>query len=76
MTFQHDWTLYFWKIALLFCNKNVVIIDQYINIQDTFSIETSRNGIKVAKAGHKSEGRMGRMADRHVGMMADRHDGR
>ena len=24
---------------------------------------TSRNGLKVAKAGHKSEGRMGMMAD-------------
>ena len=26
--------------------------------------KTSRNGLKVAKAGHKSEGRMGMMADR------------
>ena len=27
--------------------------------------ETSQNGLKVAKAGHKSEGCMGMMADRH-----------
>ena len=40
------------------------------------SLETSRNGLKVAKAGHKSEGCMGMMADRHDGIMADRHDGR
>ena len=26
--------------------------------------KTSRNGLKVAKAGHMSEGRMGMMADR------------
>ena len=29
--------------------------------------KTSRNGLKVAKAGHKSEG--------HMGIMADWHDG-
>ena len=29
-----------------------------------FDIKTSRNGLKVVKAGHKSEGRMGMMADR------------
>ena len=28
-------------------------------------LSTSRNGLKVAKAGHKSEGLMGMMADRH-----------
>ena len=33
------------------------------------SIKTSRNGLKVAKAGHKSEGRMGMMADRHNGQL-------
>jgi len=40
-----------------------------------YNEKTSQNGLKVAKAGHKSESRMGMMADRHVGMMADRHDG-
>ena len=30
-------------------------------------IQTSRNGLKVAKVGHKAEGRMGMMADRHDG---------
>jgi len=30
-------------------------------------MKTSRNGLEVAKAGHKSEGRMGMMADRHDG---------
>ena len=29
--------------------------------------KTSRNGLKVAKAGHKSEGFMGMMADRNDG---------
>ena len=29
--------------------------------------KTSRNGLKVAKAGHKSEGRRGMIADRHDG---------
>ena len=48
---------------------------QVDNFEDNFE-ETSRNGLKVAKAGHKSEGHMGIMADRHDGMMADRHDGR
>ena len=31
------------------------------------TLKTSRNGLRVAKAGHKSEGRMGMMADRHDG---------
>ena len=37
--------------------------------------QTSRNGLKVAKAGYKSEGHMGMMDDRHDGMMADMYDG-
>ena len=37
--------------------------------------QTSRNGLKVAKAGHKSEGHMGMTEERHDGMMADRYDG-
>ena len=47
--------------------------------------KTSRNGLKVAKAGHKSEGHMGLMADSYdserggvwwlSGIMADWHNG-
>ena len=43
------------------------------NINPFIVNQTSRNGLKVVKAGHKSEGRTGMMADRHDGMMADRH---
>ena len=42
-------------------------------------LQTSRNGLKVAKAGHKSEGHMGVMADSYDfergGMVAEWHYG-
>ena len=37
----------------------LLVTDRYI------FVITSRNGLIVAKAGHKSEGHMGRMADSH-----------
>ena len=59
----------------------------YVNIHvKTFArqngLQTSQNGLKVAKAGHKSEGHMGMMANsydserlRGGGMMAEWHYG-
>ena len=37
--------------------------------------KTSRNGLKVAKAGHKSEGRMGLMADSYDSERGGGHGG-
>ena len=68
----------------MWCHFNINIKYLY---QFGFLKLTSRNGLKVAKAGHRSEGCMGMMADRHFGqwlwfweaergaMVAKWHDG-
>ena len=34
---------------------------------ESLQLQTNQNGLKVPKAGHKSEGSMGMMADMHDG---------
>ena len=55
-------------LYFLTVNSKVYLSLQGLNKQMKSNImQTSQNSLKVAKAGHKSEG--------HIGMMADMHDG-
>ena len=54
-----------WELFLRSQASNTLSILKSSN-KDFRSTSTSRNGLTVAKAGHKSEG--------HIGMMADKHD--
>ena len=57
-------------LALLLYHQAMSYIDTVHNFPFTLYLickRTSQNGLKVAKAGHKSEGRMSMMADRHDG---------
>ena len=66
-----------WMIGIILRGRGVLVYDGQTDRQMdicysrvALATETSQNGLKVAKAGHKSEGCMGMMADRHDGMMA------